>query len=66
MAMVAHRRVDLTPLVTHHFALDEIETALDLFSGQRDGVLKVALHPSLPKPDRLPHLVGARALDGQC
>jgi len=45
MTMVEHRRVDLAPLVTHHFALDDIETAFDLFSHQRDGVLKVALHP---------------------
>jgi len=43
MAMVEHRRVDLSPLVTHHFPLSDIETAFDLFSAQRDGVLKVAL-----------------------
>jgi threonine dehydrogenase-like Zn-dependent dehydrogenase len=48
MAMVEHRRVDLTPLVTHHFALDDILEAYDLFSHQADGVLKVALHPTLP------------------
>jgi threonine dehydrogenase-like Zn-dependent dehydrogenase len=45
MAMIEHRRVDLAPLVTHHFALDRIEEAFDLFSNQRDGVLKVALYP---------------------
>jgi alcohol dehydrogenase len=45
MAMVECGRVDLTPLVTHHFALDDISEAYDLFSQQRDGVLKVALHP---------------------
>ena len=45
MAMIANRRVDLTPLVTHQFALDDINEALDLFSHQRDGVLKVALYP---------------------
>src|SRR5262249_51523360 len=48
MALVAARRVDLSPLVTHHFSLDDIEAAFDLFSQQRDGVLKVALHPGLP------------------
>ena len=37
MAMIAHRRVDLSPLVTHHFALDDIDEAFDLFSHQRDG-----------------------------
>jgi len=45
MEMIAHRRVDLSQLVTHHFALDQIEEAFDVFSHQRDGVLKVALHP---------------------
>lgn len=45
MTMVEYGRVDLRPLVTHEFALDEIQEAFDLFSHQRDGVLKVALHP---------------------
>jgi threonine dehydrogenase-like Zn-dependent dehydrogenase len=45
MSMIAHGRVDLTPLVTHRFALDDIDAALDLFSHQRDGVLKVVLYP---------------------
>ena len=45
MSMIEHHRVDLSPLVTHHFALDDIEEAYGLFSGQRDGVLKVALYP---------------------
>ena len=46
MAMIENRRVDLSPLVTHHFALDDIHEAFDLFSHQRDGVLKVALYPN--------------------
>jgi threonine dehydrogenase-like Zn-dependent dehydrogenase len=46
MEMVAHRRVDLSPLVTHRFALDDILDAFDVFSHQRDGVLKVALSPA--------------------
>jgi threonine dehydrogenase-like Zn-dependent dehydrogenase len=45
MSMIAHGRVDLTPLVTHRFALDDIDAAFDLFSHQRDGVLKVILYP---------------------
>jgi threonine dehydrogenase-like Zn-dependent dehydrogenase len=43
MAVIASGRVDLKPLVTHRFKLDEIEAAYDLFSHQRDGVLKVAI-----------------------
>ena len=46
MAMIEHHRVDLSPLVTHKFTLEHIEEAFDLFSHQRDGVLKVALYPS--------------------
>ena len=45
MAMIAQRRVDLSPLVTHRFALDNIAEAFELFSHQLDGVLKVALYP---------------------
>jgi threonine dehydrogenase-like Zn-dependent dehydrogenase len=43
--VVASGRVDLKPLVTHRFKLDDIEAAYELFSHQRDGVLKVALTP---------------------
>ena len=52
MAMIEHRRVDLSPLVTHQFALDDIEEAFELFSHQRDGVLKVALYPDASRLDR--------------
>jgi threonine dehydrogenase-like Zn-dependent dehydrogenase len=43
--VVASRRVDLEPLVTHRFKLDQIEQAYELFANQRDGVLKVAITP---------------------
>lgn len=45
MEVIASGRVDTRPLVTHHFALDDIETAYELFANQRDGVLKVAIKP---------------------
>ena len=45
MNVIAGGRVDLEPLVTHRFPLDQIEEAYDLFSHQRDGVLKVAITP---------------------
>jgi threonine dehydrogenase-like Zn-dependent dehydrogenase len=45
MAVVQSGRVDLRSLVTHRFKLDQIEAAYDLFSHQRDGVLKVAIIP---------------------
>jgi threonine dehydrogenase-like Zn-dependent dehydrogenase len=45
MEVIRSGRVDLKPMVTHRFKLDEIEAAYDLFSHQRDGVLKVAITP---------------------
>jgi threonine dehydrogenase-like Zn-dependent dehydrogenase len=46
ISLVAERRIDLTPLITHRFALEDILEAYDLFSRQGDGVLKVALFPA--------------------
>ncbi len=45
MNVVASSRLDLGVLVTHHYKLDDIVAAYDLFSHQRDGVLKVAIKP---------------------
>lgn len=45
MEVIAAGRVDTRPLVTHRFTLDDIVEAYDLFSHQRDGVLKVAIRP---------------------
>lgn len=45
MNVVASGRVNLEPLVTHRFPLDQIEQAYELFANQRDGVLKVAITP---------------------
>jgi alcohol dehydrogenase len=60
MAMVAEHRMDLTPLITHRFALDDIGVAYDLFSRQGDGVMKVALRTEAVASTR----VGARARAG--
>jgi threonine dehydrogenase-like Zn-dependent dehydrogenase len=45
MNVVASGRADFGALVTHHYALDDIVAAYDLFSHQRDGVLKIAIKP---------------------
>jgi threonine dehydrogenase-like Zn-dependent dehydrogenase len=45
MGVIASDRVDLRPMVTHRFKLDQIEEAYELFANQRDGVLKVAITP---------------------
>ncbi|MFN3914851.1 MAG: NAD(P)-dependent alcohol dehydrogenase [Aquabacterium sp.] len=45
MNVLAANRLDLGLLVTHQYKLDDIVPAYDLFSHQRDGVLKVAIKP---------------------
>jgi threonine dehydrogenase-like Zn-dependent dehydrogenase len=45
MNVVASRRVDLRPMVTHRFKLEKILDAYELFAHQRDGVLKVSITP---------------------
>ncbi|MNT85485.1 NADP-dependent isopropanol dehydrogenase [compost metagenome] len=45
MEVIASGRIDLAPLVTHRFKLDDIEAAYELFGHQRDGVMKVAITP---------------------
>jgi threonine dehydrogenase-like Zn-dependent dehydrogenase len=45
MGVIASGRIDLKPLVTHRYRLDDIEAAYELFAHQRDGVLKVAITP---------------------
>lgn len=45
MELVKHGRLDLGPLITHRFSLDQIEEAYEMFGNQRDGVVKVALTP---------------------
>jgi alcohol dehydrogenase len=61
MTMVAERRMDLTPLVTHRFALDDLSEAFELFSHQRDQVMKVAIfpHAQLAGVPSRPELVAA-------
>jgi threonine dehydrogenase-like Zn-dependent dehydrogenase len=45
MEVVRRGRVDLTPLLTHTFALNDIAQAYDLFGERLDGVMKVAIRP---------------------
>jgi L-iditol 2-dehydrogenase len=41
--LIAQRRLDPTPLVTHHFPLAEISAAFELVAGYRDGVIKAVI-----------------------
>lgn len=43
MEVISHDRLDLSAMVTHRYKLENITEAYDLFSHQRDGVLKVAI-----------------------
>jgi alcohol dehydrogenase len=45
MEMVRRHRLDLTPLLTHRFRLNDIREAYRLFGERQEGVLKVAIHP---------------------
>lgn len=45
MAVIESGRVDLSEMVTHTYAFDDIIEAYDLFMHQREGVLKIALKP---------------------
>ena len=45
MELVRTKRIDLTPMLTHSFALDDIGEAYALFGERREGVVKVAIRP---------------------
>ncbi|MEA2175690.1 MAG: alcohol dehydrogenase [Blastocatellia bacterium] len=45
MEVVRHGRVDLTPLLTHTFSLDDIKEAYEVFGQRAEGVIKVAIKP---------------------
>jgi L-iditol 2-dehydrogenase len=42
--LVASGRVNVDPLMTHHFSLGETKAAFDLVAGYRDGVVKALIH----------------------
>ena len=43
MRLVQAHRLNLVPLLTHTFTLDQIADAYDLFANRKDDVLKVAI-----------------------
>lgn len=45
MELVASRRLNLRPLLTHEFSLDQITQGYEVFGSRSDGVLKVAIRP---------------------
>jgi threonine dehydrogenase-like Zn-dependent dehydrogenase len=45
MEMVKNKRVDLSPLITHRFRLEEIGEAYRIFGERHAGVMKIAITP---------------------
>ena len=45
MEVVKQKRVDLTPLITHRFSLDDIREGYRIFGDRLEGVMKVAIKP---------------------
>ena len=43
LRLIAEGKLDTTPLITHRFALPEIEKAYRIFAGRLDGVMKIAI-----------------------
>lgn len=43
--MIQHGKFDLTTLITHRFSLDQVEKAYEVFQGDKNKVLKVAIKP---------------------
>ena len=43
MSVVQSGRVDLSPMVTHRFKLDDIEKACKLLGSRSDGLLRLAI-----------------------
>ncbi len=46
IGLVQHKRIDLTPLLTHSFPLEKVVAAYELFGKRKDGVMKVAIRPA--------------------
>ena len=46
ISLMANNRVDLKPLMTHRFNLDDFGTALETFEKRKEGSIKVAIKPN--------------------
>ncbi len=46
LQLIAEGKIDTTPLITHRFALKEIEEAYRIFENKLDGVIKIAVTPN--------------------
>jgi L-iditol 2-dehydrogenase len=46
LSLLVNKRIDLSPLMTHRFALNDFATALDTYENRKGGAVKVAVKPS--------------------
>ena len=44
LQLIEEGKIDTTPLITHRFALNEIEEAYRVFENKLDGVIKIAIY----------------------
>lgn len=45
LQLIAQKKIDTTPLITHTFPLREIDRAYDIFENRKEHVIKVAIRP---------------------
>ena len=45
LKLIEEKKIDTTPLITHTFALEEIEKAYDIFEHRKESVIKIAIRP---------------------
>ena len=43
LSLIAEGKIDTTPLITHRFALKDIEKACDFFENKLDGGIKIVI-----------------------
>lgn len=43
LSLIEQGKIDTTPLITHRFALKDIEKAYEIFENKLDGVIKIAV-----------------------
>ena len=47
LRLIQESKLDTTPLITHHFPLEQIEEAYRVFEHRLDGVIKIAIHGTM-------------------
>ena len=48
LKLIAEKRLDPSPLVTHRFAMEQVSAAFEMVAGYRNGVIKAVIDVSTP------------------